>query len=250
MVAVKLFEGVYVGDKIKRIKVVGPSEKIDHVTCVCLCGNKKLPPIHHLDIVDKRLYSCGCTHHGMAKTAEYAIWAGIVSRCQNSSNKAYKRYGGRGISIHPEWRDSFLNFYFDMGRRPSPNHSIERIDNDGNYEPGNCKWGTRKEQANNRASNKRYNFKGELLTLTEISELTEVPLSRLYSRINVHEMCIEDAVGKLSNRAKYVYKGVAMTLDDISKLADINVHTLRYRVVRKKMSVDDAVSLKVACKQK
>jgi hypothetical protein len=77
----------------------------------------------------------------------------MVARCENPNRKDYERYGGRGISVYPAWRESFTAFYNYMGRKPSKSHSLDRIDNNGNYEPGNVKWSLPKEQANNRRGN-------------------------------------------------------------------------------------------------
>jgi hypothetical protein len=98
------------------------------------------------------------TRHGCARAdgadAEYSIWRQMRQRCSNSRNTSYKLYGGRGISVCARW-DTFENFLADMGRRPSPQHSLDRFpNNDGNYEPGNVRWATAKQQANNRRQRK------------------------------------------------------------------------------------------------
>lgn len=88
--------------------------------------------------------------HGMSRSAEYRIWQGILNRCLNKNVKFYRRYGGRGITVCDAWRHDFQKFYRDMGPRPSPRHSIDRINNDGNYEPANCRWATPAQQAANK----------------------------------------------------------------------------------------------------
>src|SRR5690348_10148009 len=117
---------------------------------------------------------CHANHvtHGLSKAPEYKVWAGIVRRCEDRDFNGYKKYGARGISICAEWRNDFAVFYRDMGPRPSPKHSIDRIDNSGNYEPGNCRWVTSQVQANNRRSNRLIIYRGVEMTLANAIELS------------------------------------------------------------------------------
>lgn len=133
----------------------------NHWICLCICGNNCIAATHILK--SKKQKSCGClkdelakaraTKHGQYKTPEYSCWSGIMTRTHWKSALSFSRYAGRGIKICDRWL-KFENFLEDMGKKPSKNHSIDRIDNDGNYEPSNCRWATAKQQANNRSTNK------------------------------------------------------------------------------------------------
>lgn len=107
--------------------------------------------------------------HGMERSPEYRAWINLRQRCQNPRHQSYPSYGARGIKVCAQWSDadSFPRFYSDVGPRPSHRHSIERLDNDGDYEPGNCIWATRLEQANNTRNNRIFKYLGKDMTITQ-----------------------------------------------------------------------------------
>lgn len=114
---------------------------------------------------------------------EYISWLAILARCTNPNNPNFQRYGARGISVCERWRNNFESFLEDMGTRPSRNHSVERIDNSGNYDPANCKWATAKEQANNRRSSRFVDLHGERKTLSEWCQLKGLGRSTVSQRL-------------------------------------------------------------------
>lgn len=123
--------------------------------------------------------------HGYSYTPEYRAWQTMRLRCQNPANQAYANYGGRGIIVCERWRESVSNFIADMGPKPTPKHEIDRINNDGNYEPGNCRWVTRTENDRNRRSNRWLTFRGETLTLTEWAQRFGIRNDTLTHRIEI-----------------------------------------------------------------
>ena len=159
--------------------------------CVCDCGN--LFEVAWSAIQSGGTQSCGCLNmemcaqrprtHGLRKSSEYAIWQQILNRCRNSNLRNFSSYGGRGIRVCERWL-KFENFYADMGPRPTPQHSIDRIDNDGNYEPDNCRWSTRKEQCRNTRRNRLVTFRGETMCIAELCERLSLENDKVRQRLN------------------------------------------------------------------
>jgi hypothetical protein len=163
--------------------------------CRCICGTIK--SIKTQNLKNGKSQSCGCRHkdivsarfkksnttHGLSKTPIYHIWRSMKNRCTNPAVPSYPDYGGRGIKICDRWLNSFENFYEDMGERPSNQHSIDRIDNNGDYEPSNCRWATRTEQNNNKRNIVRLTFNGKEQTLLEWSKELNISLTVLRDRV-------------------------------------------------------------------
>lgn len=176
---------VVIGNKYGLWTVIGPLQGIK-VLCRCVCGKEKQVVTYNL--LSGKSTSCGCAiqgqvSHGLSDTEEYQIWKAMKARCHNPNHKNYPDYGGRGIAVCRRWKDSFPSFLEDMGKRPSPSHSIDRIDPNGDYEPGNCRWATQIEQTRNTRRSKTLTIDGETKTVAEWSEETGIPAFRIYKRL-------------------------------------------------------------------
>jgi hypothetical protein len=157
--------------------------------CLCQCGKKT--EVYGCNLSRGGTNSCGCLKleapaavviHGKSKSKVHRIWRGMLSRCNNPNEPMYPYYGGRGIKICDRWK-TFINFYEDMGD-PPPYHSIDRFpNNNGNYEPGNCRWATTKEQARNKRNNHILVKDGIALSLVEWSEKLDIKEKTLHERI-------------------------------------------------------------------
>lgn len=192
----------YTGREYGFLKVLreGPRTKSDarQWYCECVCGNVVLRAQSKLQ--PDRVSSCGkCGRsgsysHGMTGIPEHNVWNAMKYRCNNPRTKAYPNYGGRGITVCDRWMESFANFMEDMGPRPSPTHTIERIDNDGNYEPSNCKWIPKGEQTANRRIVRVVTYNGSKIRLYDLAKLHGIHVNTLRQRIVVMGMSAEDAV--------------------------------------------------------
>lgn len=181
------------GIKFGRLTVLSYAGAIGHNQAwiaVCECGTER--SFRASGLIAGTTKSCGClkkdlhknhfVKHGDYKSAEYSTWIKINERCRNKNWKRFKDYGGRGIVVCERWR-SYENFLKDMGRKPSPKHSIDRIDNNGNYEPSNCKWATPKEQNRNTRRNVNLTYGSETKCIAEWAEQFGINPGTLRRRI-------------------------------------------------------------------
>jgi hypothetical protein len=159
--------------------------------CQCKCGRHIRAYLDNLR--SGNTSSCGCYRstklkernfkHGLSKIPEYLAWKTMKARCYNQNSHKFPDYGGRGIKVCRRWRESFITFYTDMGSRPSPKHSVERKGNNGPYSPSNCIWATGIAQGSNKRNNRLISFQGQVLTMSEWSRRTGIPVHTIRSRI-------------------------------------------------------------------
>lgn len=168
--------------------------------CKCSCGEMKEVDGRNLRSGNSK--SCGCvtreksldrsTKHGGRYSSEYSNWCNMVSRCTNRANKKWKYYGGRGISVCTQWRESFSEFIKDVGPKPGKGFSLERERNEGNYEPGNVRWATQKEQTRNTRRNRMETYHGITLCVTDWAIKYGIKVTTLFGRLK--RMSIQDAL--------------------------------------------------------
>lgn len=180
---------VAVGEVFGRLTVTACLTDQSETRARVLCSCGAVVVVYASNLRKGTTRSCGC----LAKTGPpsqkmstaYSPWLSAKTRCFNPNAISFPNYGGRGISMCPEWSADFKVFLSDMGPRPSLFHQIDRIDNDGDYEPGNCRWVTRRVQANNKRNNKILTINGESKTMAEWSASVGIPYHRLVGRINL-----------------------------------------------------------------
>lgn len=183
--------------RLQVISFAGVINKNSQWNCICLCGKEVVKAGGSM--YRGSTLSCGClkqemlvqkktTHGETAKgqlTPEFNTWAKLRRRCNNPKDKAYKLYGGRGIKVCDRWDNSFENFLIDMGRKPSPKHSIDRINNNGHYEPNNCRWATLKEQSRNKRTNIWLTHNEETLLIEDWAAKVKIKADVLRHRYRV-----------------------------------------------------------------
>ena len=207
----------YIGKKFNRWEVIsykGRDNNGKHsFECRCDCGNIKTIPLGNLKTGASK--SCGClnyeklkgnTHnkkHGMSFSKEYNSWRAMLDRCENKNYREYIEWGGRGVKVCERWHD-FENFYNDMGKRPN-GMTLDRIDNNGNYEPSNCRWATAKVQGNNRRSNTLITYNGETRTLQQWADKVGIKANTIHNRIANLGWEIGEALSRKPSRVSRKY---------------------------------------------
>lgn len=201
------------GDRYGRLTVVAYDGKRKRKSttgykhywlCKCDCGNEKVVEAYSLKT--GRISSCGClcierhTKHNMRHTRLHEVWHSMKNRCKNPSHVAYSDYGGRGIKVCEEWQDFIPFMEWALNNGYSDELTIDRIDVNGDYEPTNCRWATMKEQGNNRRNNRRVTYHGISYTISELSDKTNIPYSKL-SKIVKSDGDIETIIDETA--AKY-----------------------------------------------
>lgn len=196
-----------------------PSNKTYIWKSKCSCGKETYSTGSALLTGTTR--SCGCIRfgvaqhktHGMSHSPEYRSWGRMKKACTDPTHHNYSNYGGRGITFCPRW-EKFENFYADMGPRPE-NHTIDRIDNNGNYEPDNCRWATPRQQLTNKRNNVRITFKDETMTLMEWSERIGCIFNTLELRLK-RGWSVEDALTRpIAKNGPRTGKGMSKYATDL-----------------------------------
>lgn len=185
-------------------------------SCVCDCGNVAI--VASWNLVCGGTKSCGCllkeirgkqsvTHRHTLKgeaSAEYRAWKSMKERCYNKNSNSYPGWGGRGIIICERWLNSFENFFADMGRKPTPKHTLDRFpDNNGNYEPSNCRWATEQQQQSNKRNNKWMECNGKKMTQAEWARFFSIKPNNLHSFLkwrsldDIYKMFEQNKLSKL-----------------------------------------------------
>ena len=180
----------HVFDRLTVVEFLGTRNGSTYWRCLCECGKQSDVSSANLRRVHTR--SCGCLKienagkqkitHAMSGSRIYIIWRAMRDRCKNTNVKQFDDYGGRGIKVCQEWDESFECFLLDMGE-PAPGLTLDRRDNNKGYSKSNCRWATRKQQANNRRSNRHIDVRGEKMTINQAAETLHMHRSTIYERL-------------------------------------------------------------------
>lgn len=256
---------------------IEPADGRQQVECECRCGKLQRRQVRELLKGQKRGRLASCKQcsprlhprtiaepkpkpirkesssktHGMTKHPLYQTWVNMNRRCHNPENQDYQYYGGRGIYVCDEWRDpisGLRQFAEDMGPKPFPDYSLERIDNNHGYSKANCAWASKEEQANNTRNVTMFEAFGEKHSLSRWARKIGVAMNTLHSRVTMLGMSIEAALSVPVKKAvtrtygrTIVYRGKETTISELSKQTGVSWRTLYNRIIGAGWSVDDAI---------
>lgn len=191
----------YIGRVIGNLEILRQFTVANHQYFECRCRCLIVKNVRRDHVLSGRVVSCGCVRnekvrkrrliHGKSSDPLHAVWCGMHSRCSNPNARAYSNYGGRGIRVCKRWSgpNGFVNFLFDMGPRPSPRHMVDRYPNrDGDYEPGNCRWATARQNSQNMRTNRNVTFRGETRCITEWARILGLGVSTLCYRLRAWDL--------------------------------------------------------------
>ena len=269
---------VFPGDVFGRLTVIAtgqiPGTYRYMAVCQCSCGSDA-KAVRFDFLTSKRVLSCGCYHkevtttHGMTKSGHYGRHRGMMDRCYNRDCVAYPNYGGRGISVYRPWHDISV-FVSELPDGYHKDLEIDRIDNDGNYEPGNIRWATRQVNSNNRRSARIIEYDGKIKSVGDWSKETKIPAAVISSRIDEFGWSIERALfeplcDKIDNMRRaqsmrwnghtkatpppkrilkvFSYQGDNKTIRELSDITGISIKRLSSRLLEYGWSVERATKL-------
>jgi hypothetical protein len=216
--------------------------------CRCDCGTEQVRKGAQMRYAEKKgaqqaCMRCAATKHGLSDTPEFNAWNQMHDRCRRQNHPAFMHYGGRGISVCERWSD-FANFLADMGERPTPKHSLDRIDNNGNYSPDNCRWALPRTQTRNQSTTVMLAHDGRTQCIMDWANELGVSHAVIWQRINTLKWTVAEAlntpIGKSCNwrgthhkdARQYEANGEKHTMQEWSHKLGIQVSTLRNRVRR------------------
>lgn len=237
-----------IGKRFGRLVVLSSADKMHKKTawnCLCDCGNYTITTSDSLK--SGKTQSCGCLakerareaniKHGKIQTPLYKIFASMKQRCYNKNQLKYKIYGARGIKICDEWLKNFNNFYdWAIENGYNKSLSIDRIDNNGNYEPSNCRWVNAKAQALNRRNNVVISYNGETHPLSIWCEKLNLPYERMEQRIksgwDAKKAFTTPILSNIERRKTFEYNGTNITYYDLCNITGINYKTIKNRILK------------------
>jgi hypothetical protein len=237
-----------------RLTVIDNGTRLPNRTrvyeCLCECGVVK--KVDGGNLRHGVIKSCGCLRreivsqsnnnltHGMRYTPEYQAWINMRRRCDaGPDTREYAYYGAKGITVCERWLNSFEAFYEDMGPRPSPDHSIDRRENDKGYYKNNCRWATWEEQQNNRSNNSVNTVDGVVYSsIAKLAREKNISEATVKARIYKQNMSVEEAVSKGTNRYSLMVNGESKSVNELSEITNKTSATIRYHL-RRGRTVED-----------